>query len=275
MTETKPEFLNDAIVEISDLHFAFADRPPLFSGLNIRIPRGKVTTIMGPSGSGKTTLLQLIGGQLRPKRGNVLVDGENVHELRRAKLFDLRLRMGVMFQKNSLFPDLTVFENVAFPLREHTDLPEELIRSVVLMKLHAVGLRGARELTPNELSGGMLRRVSLARAIVMDPMMIFYDDPFSGQDPVTLGVLMRLIRGLNKGLDLTSVIISHDVEEVSAISDYLYFIHEGKVADQGTPEQLGRSSNAAVDQFVHRLPDGPVAFQYPAHEIIQDLHLTP
>lgn len=265
-----PSRVGEPIVHIEDLHFGYEERP-LFAGLDIAIPRGQVTAIMGPSGSGKTTLLRLIGGQLQPQRGSVLVDGQNVHRLSRAALFDLRLRMGMMFQQNALFTDLSVFENVAFPLREHTDLPEALIRNVVLMKLHAVGLRGARDLMPSELSGGMTRRVSLARAIAMDPMMIMYDDPFSGQDPVTLGVLMKLIRQLNDGLGITSIIVSHDAAELATICDQLYLISGGKVVVGGSPAELQQSSDPAVEQFFGGLPNGPVPFHYPSPEMREEL----
>lgn len=261
---------SDAIVRIEDLHFGYEGRT-LFTGLDIAIPRGQVTAIMGPSGSGKTTLLRLIGGQLRPHRGTLLVDGHNVHRLSRDALFELRLRMGMMFQQNALFTDLSVFENVAFPLREHTALPEALIRNVVLMKLHAVGLRGARDLMPSELSGGMTRRVSLARAIAMDPMMIMYDDPFSGQDPVTLGVLMKLIRQLNDGLGITSIIVSHDAAELATICDRLYLISGGKVVAAGAPDELRQSSDPAVEQFFGGLPNGPVPFHYPSSEMREEL----
>lgn len=260
----------EPLVRIEDLHFGYEGRP-LFAGLDIAIPHGQVTAIMGPSGSGKTTLLRLIGGQLRPHRGTVVVDDQNVHRLSRAALFDLRLRMGMMFQQNALFTDLSVFENVAFPLREHTNLPEALIRNVVLMKLHAVGLRGARDLMPTELSGGMTRRVSLARAIAMDPMMIMYDDPFSGQDPVTLGVLMKLIRQLNDSLGITSIIVSHDAAELATICDQLYLISGGKVVAGGSPEQMQQSSDPAVEQFFAGLPNGPVPFHYPSPAMREEL----
>ncbi len=259
---------SNTIVQLTNVHFGWAERV-IFKGIDIAIPRGKITTIMGPSGSGKTTLLRLITGQLYPQRGNVTVDGLSVPQLSRRALFELRKRMGMMFQTSALFTDLSVYDNVAYPLREHTDLPESIIRIVVLMKLQSVGLRGARDLLPNELSGGMTRRVALARAIALDPMMIMYDDPFSGQDPVTLGVVMKLIRTLNDNLSLTSVLVSHDVEEVVAISDYLYLIGDGEVQEHGTPEELGRSGWA--NQFLNGLADGPVAFHYPAKDYVEDL----
>jgi phospholipid/cholesterol/gamma-HCH transport system ATP-binding protein len=261
---------SDPIVQIRDLRFGYVGRP-LFDGLDIAIARGKITAIMGPSGSGKTTLLRLIGGQLRPHSGSVTVLGENVHRLSRSDLFELRLRMGMMFQQSALFTDLSVFDNVAFPLREHTRLPEPLLRNVVLMKLQAVGLRGARDLMPAELSGGMTRRVALARATVMDPTIIMYDDPFSGQDPVTLGVLMKLIRQLNDGLGITSIIVSHDAEELAAICDELYLISGGRVVAHGAPKQLEASHEPSVEQFFRGLPNGPVAFHYPCAPMAADL----
>lgn len=262
--------LDNMLVTLNNLHFAFRGRV-IFDGIDIAIPQGKITTIMGPSGSGKTTLLKLITGQLRPQQGSVLVDGIEVTQLSRNALFELRKRMGMMFQSSALFTDLTVFDNVAYPLRENTQLPESIIRTVVLMKLNAVGLRGARDLKPAELSGGMIRRVALARAIALDPMMIFYDDPFSGQDPITLGVVMRLVRMLNQHLGLTSVLVSHDVDEIVAISDYLYVIGDGKVQAHGTPAELGRSTNPWADQFLHAKPDGPVSFHYAATDYRDEL----
>jgi phospholipid/cholesterol/gamma-HCH transport system ATP-binding protein len=260
----------DVLVRLHRLEFGFGTRA-IIKGMDIDIPRGKVTTIMGPSGTGKTTLLRLIGGQWRPTAGTVHVDGQNVHALRRPDLYRLRKRMGMLFQSGALFTHLSVFENVAFPLREHTALPEPVIRHLVLMKLQAVGLRGARDLMPAELSGGMSRRVALARAIALDPMMIMYDEPFTGQDPITVGVIMQLIRLLNDSLGITSIIVSHDVQEVSAISDLIYMISEGKVVENGTPADLGRSSTQWVQQFLHGLPDGPVPFQYPAPDYLDDL----
>ncbi|HID44804.1 MAG TPA: ABC transporter ATP-binding protein, partial [Chromatiaceae bacterium] len=216
------------LVRIRDLHFSRGERK-IFSGLNIEIPKGKITAIMGPSGTGKTTLLKLIGGQLRPDRGTIEVDGLDVHQLSTAELYRLRMRMGMLFQSGALLTDLNVFENVAFPLREHTRLNETLLRKLVLLKLEAVGLRGARGLMPAELSGGMARRVALARAIALDPMMIMYDEPFTGQDPISMGVLVKLIRQLNDAAGLTSIVVSHDVEETSAIADLLYVISDGRV----------------------------------------------
>ncbi len=243
----------------------------IFDRVDLDIPRGKVTAIMGPSGTGKTTLLQLISGQLRPDAGHIEVDGVCVHQLQRRELYQLRQRMGMLFQSGALFTDLSVFENVAFPLREHTRLPERLIRTLVLMKLEAVGLRGARDLMPAQLSGGMARRVALARAIALDPQMILYDEPFAGQDPISMAVLVKLIRTLNDALGLTSVIVSHDVKETVAIADYLYLISAGRVVEHGTPQELDCSASPWVDQFMHARPDGPMSFHYPAPPYAADL----
>ncbi|HKJ94058.1 MAG TPA: ATP-binding cassette domain-containing protein [Gammaproteobacteria bacterium] len=261
---------SDVLVDIQSLEFSRGERR-IFNGVDIQIRRGEVTAIMGPSGTGKTTLLRLIGGQLAPDAGRVLVNGENVSQLGRRRLYALRRRMGLLFQSGALFTDLTCFDNVAFPLREHTELPESLIRAVVLMKLQAVGLRGARDLFPAELSGGMARRVALARAIALDPLMVMYDEPFSGQDPISMGALVQLIRLINDALGLTSVIVSHDVKETAAISDRIYVLSEGTVVESGTPEALQRSRSAWVRQFMDALPDGPVPFHYPAPEYEVDL----
>lgn len=261
---------HDNLVQIRGLAFARGDRP-IFDGVDIDIRRGKVTAIMGPSGTGKTTLLRLIGGQLRPMQGTIKVDGESVPELSRGDLYRLRKRMGMLFQSGALLTDLDVFENVAFPLREHTDLPEAMIRDLVLMKLEAVGLRGARRLMPSELSGGMARRVALARAIALDPMMIMYDEPFTGQDPISMGVLVKLIRTLNDALGLTSIIVSHDVQETAAIADYIYLLSGGKVVAQGSPDDLNRSDSDWAQQFMKGLPDGPVPFHYAAADYHDDL----
>jgi phospholipid/cholesterol/gamma-HCH transport system ATP-binding protein len=261
---------NDTLVEIRDLHFRRGNNV-IFDGVDIDIQRGKVTAIMGPSGTGKTTLLRLIGGQLRPERGRILVDGIDVHKLSRGKLFDLRKRMGMLFQSGALLTDLNVFDNVAFPLREHTDLPESMIRDLVLLKLQAVGLRGARQLMPSELSGGMARRVALARAIALDPMMIMYDEPFTGQDPISMGVLVQLIRLLNDALGLSSIVVSHDVAETATIADYIYVLSGGRVVGEGTPEALNNSDSSWVKQFMQGLPDGPVPFHYPAATYLEDL----
>jgi phospholipid/cholesterol/gamma-HCH transport system ATP-binding protein len=260
----------DVLVKIRGLKFFRGDRP-ILNGVDIDIPRGKITAIMGPSGTGKTTLLRLIGGQLKPQAGTLLVDGENVALLSRAQLYRLRKRIGLMFQSGALFSDLSVFDNVAFPLREHTRLSEAMIRDLVLLKLDAVGLRGARDLMPAELSGGMARRVALARAIALDPMMVMYDEPFTGQDPITVGVIMQLIRRLNDNLGLTSIVVSHDVKEVSAISDVIYLISEGDVVAWGAPAALRKSDSAWARQFLNAEPDGPVPFHFPAPDYSNDL----
>lgn len=254
---------SDTLVRIRGLRFAFGPRT-IYDGIDLDIPRGKVTAIMGPSGTGKTTLLRLIGGQWRPDAGTIEFDGVDVHAQSRRNLFELRKRMGLLFQSGALLTDLTVFENVAFPLREHTKLPESMIRDLVLMKLEAVGLRGAADLYPEQISGGMSRRVALARAIALEPDMVMYDEPFTGQDPISMGVLMRLIRTLNEALGLTSVLVSHDVAEVLSISDYAYVVSGGKVLDHGTPEAIRNSSSAWVQQFLKGEADGPVSFHYKA-----------
>ncbi|MEN8177107.1 MAG: ABC transporter ATP-binding protein [Pseudomonadota bacterium] len=260
----------EPIVKIRDLHFYHGERV-IFDGVDIDIPRGKVTAVMGPSGTGKTTLLKLIGGQLHPDSGTIEVDGLDVHKLSRKELFKLRMRMGMLFQSGALLTDLTVFDNVAYPLREHTSLPDVMIHRVVLMKLEAVGLRGARELMPAELSGGMARRVALARAIALDPMMVMYDEPFTGQDPISMGVLAKLVRSLNDAVKLTSILVSHDVDETAGISDLIYVISKGKVLESGTPEALVASDSASVRQFMQGLPDGPVSFHYDAPPFLDDL----
>ena len=264
--------LPDNIIQMDNVVFGWGVRK-IFNGIDISIQKGKITTIMGPSGSGKTTLLKLITGQLYPQSGNVIVEGLSIPSLKQSELLKLRIRMGMMFQHSALFTDINVFDNVAYPIREHTNLSESFIRFVVLMKLQAVGLRGAQNLMPSELSGGMLRRAALARAMALDPMILFYDDPFSGQDPVTLGVLMRLIKTLNTAMGITSILVSHDADEVIAISDYLYVISEGKVKAHGTPDQLNHSSNAWTNQLLNGLPNGPVPFHYPAKDLAEDLSL--
>jgi phospholipid/cholesterol/gamma-HCH transport system ATP-binding protein len=265
---------NQALVKIRKLRFFHGSRL-ILKDVDIDIPRGKVTTIMGPSGTGKTTLLRVIGGQLYPQSGTVEVDGLNVPDLSQKELYQLRKRMGMMFQSGALFSDLTVFDNVAFPLREHTNLPESIIRDLVLIKLQSVGLRGARNLLPVELSGGMARRVALARAIALDPMMIMYDEPFTGQDPITVGVIMQLIRRLNDNLGLTSIIVSHDVKEVSAISDCIYLLSEGAVVAKGSPDDLGKSDSKWAHQFLNAKPDGPVPFHYKTkHDYSEDITAT-
>ena len=263
-----------SLVAVKDLHFARGDRL-IFDGIDIDIRRGKITAIMGPSGTGKTTLLKLMAGQLKPDAGSVTVDGLDVHTLSRDRLFALRRRMGMLFQSGALLTDLDVFENVAFPVREHTNLTDAMIRNLVFMKLEAVGLRGARDLFPRELSGGMARRVALARAIVLDPMMVMYDEPFSGQDPISMGVLVQLIRRLNEVLHLTSIIVSHDVPETASIADYIYVLSGGKVVGEGTPEELGKSGSEWVTQFMGGLADGPVPFHYPGRDYIDELMSGP
>jgi phospholipid/cholesterol/gamma-HCH transport system ATP-binding protein len=261
---------DDILVRVRDLRFARGSRK-IFDGVDLEIRRGKVTVIMGPSGTGKTTLLRLIGGQLKPHTGQIWVDGEEVPKLKHDELYRLRKRMGMLFQSGALLTDLSVFDNIAFPLREHTKLPESMIRDLVLMKLQAVGLRGARDLMPSQLSGGMARRVALARAIALDPTMIMYDEPFAGQDPISMGALVQLIRLLNDALGLTSIIVSHDVQEAAAIADYIYLLSDGKIVEHGTPEALNHSSSPWVSQFMHGLPDGPVPFHYKAVAYRDDL----
>jgi phospholipid/cholesterol/gamma-HCH transport system ATP-binding protein len=259
------------VIRVEGLSFARGSRL-IFDEVSLDIPRGKVTAIMGPSGTGKTTLLKLIARQLQPDQGKITVDGLDVLSLSRSALFDLRKRMGMLFQSGALLTDLSVFDNVALPLREHTQLPEEAIRLLVLMKLQAVGLRGASELMPAQLSGGMSRRVALARAVVLDPQMIFYDEPFAGQDPITMGVLVRLIRSLNDAMGLTSVVVTHDVDEVLSIADHVVVLSGGRVIAQGSVDDIRGSSNAWVNQFILGEADGPVPFHYPScKEYLADL----
>ncbi|MES9843179.1 MAG: ABC transporter ATP-binding protein [Candidatus Sedimenticola sp. PURPLELP] len=265
-----PEDSNEPLIKIRGLKF-FRGSRAIFDGVDIDIQRGRVTAIMGPSGTGKTTLLKLIGGQLRPHAGTIQVDGQDVHSLGTRDLYRLRMRMGMLFQSGALLTDISVYDNVAYPLREHTGLPKEMIRKIVLLKLEAVGLRGARDLMPSELSGGMARRVALARAMVLDPMMIMYDEPFTGQDPISMGVLVKLIRALNDASRLTSVVVSHDVHETAAIADEIYVIAHGKVMEHGAPEQMMDSGQEWTRQFMHGLADGPVHFHYPAADLMQDL----
>jgi phospholipid/cholesterol/gamma-HCH transport system ATP-binding protein len=252
-------------VELREVTFKRGARS-IFDKVDIRIPRGKVTGIMGPSGCGKTTLLRLIAAQLMPDSGAVQVNGVNLPDLSRSELFDMRKQMGVLFQSGALFTDLDVFENVAFPLRVHTQLPEEMIRDIVLMKLQAVGLRGAIDLMPDELSGGMKRRVALARAIALDPQILMYDEPFVGQDPIAMGVLVRLIRLLNDALGITSIVVSHDLAETASIADYIYVVGDTQVLGFGTPDELMKSDNPRIRQFMQGIPDGPVPFHYPADD---------
>ena len=263
--------MSDILVKIRGLHFSRGNRK-IFDGISLDIPRRGVTAIMGPSGTGKTTLLKLIGGQLRPDQGTIEVDGLNVHQLSTRKLFELRQRMGMLFQSGALLTDLSVFENVAYPLREHTKLSDAMIRHLVLLKLNAVGLRGAADLMPSELSGGMSRRVALARAIALDPMMIMYDEPFTGQDPISMGVLVSLISELNSALDICSIVVSHDVPDTLSISDHVHFISAGKIVESGSPETLQNSKSAWTHQFIHGDADGPVPFHYPANPILDDLY---
>lgn len=260
----------EILIEIKNLTFSRGSRK-IFDDITLSIPKGKITAIMGPSGSGKTTLLKLIAGQLQPDSGEVYVEGLNVHQLSRKKLYQLRRKMGMLFQSGALLTDLNVFDNVAFPLREHTKLPEKIIYALVLMKLQAVGLRGAKNLMPSELSGGMSRRVALARGIALDPEMIFYDEPFVGQDPITKGVLVKLIKTLNDSLDLTSVLVSHDVDEVMQIADYICVISEGRLVAEGSKETLLQESTGYVNQFIKGLPDGPVPFHFPNVSYAEDL----
>ncbi|MEC7546515.1 MAG: ATP-binding cassette domain-containing protein [Pseudomonadota bacterium] len=258
-------------VDVKDVTFYRGSRK-IYDGLNVSFPRGKITAIMGPSGTGKTTLLRMIGGQLKADSGQVLVNSDDVGRMSRADLFELRKnKMGMLFQTSGLFTDLNVFDNVAFPLRTHTDLPDDMIRDLVLMKLEAVGLRGTRDMFPAELSGGMVRRVALARSIAMDPELIMYDEPFTGLDPISMGMILRLIRGLNEALGLTSLLVSHDVEESCQIADYLCIVSGGKVIGFGTPDELKNGDNAEVRQFLNGDPDGPVPFHYPANDYRADL----
>ncbi len=258
----------EPLVALDGVEFAYADRP-ILKGIHMRFPRGKVVAIMGGSGCGKTTLLRLIGGQFRADAGSVKVDGQDVASLSHEGLYRLRRRMGMLFQFGALFTDLTVFDNVAFPLREHTRLPEAMIRDLVLMKLQAVGLRGAASLRPAELSGGMARRVALARAVALDPMLVMYDEPFAGLDPISLGVIANLIRRLNDALGATSVLVTHDVEASLRIVDHVYIVAEGRIVAEGTPDQIRASGEPLVHQFVHGEADGPVGFHYPAASLAE------
>jgi phospholipid/cholesterol/gamma-HCH transport system ATP-binding protein len=260
----------DSVVDIKNLTFRYGSRV-IVDNLSLTIPRGKVVAIMGGSGCGKTTLLNLIGGRIKPDSGTLLVDGQSVPDLSKSELFDLRKRMGMLFQSGALLTDLTLFENVAFPIREHTQLPEAILRKVVLMKLERVGLRGAWRLMPSELSGGMARRAALARAIALEPMMIMYDEPFTGLDPISKGVIAKLIKELNQVLGITSIVVSHDVADTCAISDYAYLVGEGRIIGEGLPSDVQQSKSEHVRQFMEGLPDGPVPYQYPAPDYIEDL----
>ncbi len=260
---------NDILVDIEDLRFDYDGRP-ILQGINMKIPRGKVVAIMGGSGCGKTTLLQCIGGQLKPTGGRVRLENSQVCEMTQTELYGLRRRMGMLFQFGALFTDMSVFDNVAFPLREHTDLSDEMIRDLVLMKLEAVGLRGAHKLMPGELSGGMARRVALARAVALDPMLVMYDEPFTGLDPIALSVIGQLIRTLNDALGATSIMVTHDVQESLQIVDYIYFVSGGRIVAEGTPDEIRASADPFVHQFVHAEAHGPVHFDYPAPSARQE-----
>jgi phospholipid/cholesterol/gamma-HCH transport system ATP-binding protein len=258
-----------SLVVLRDLHFGYGERP-ILEGVTLEIPRGKITALMGASGGGKTTVLRLIGGQYKAQSGSLLFDGQEVSQLSHDQLYAARRRMGMLFQFGALFTDISVFDNVAFPLREHTTLPESMVRDIVLMKLEAVGLRGARDLLPSEISGGMARRVALARAIALDPELVMYDEPFAGLDPISLGTAARLIRQLNDALGLTSIVVSHDLDETFAIADQVIVLANGRIAAQGTPDEVRQSRDPLVHQFVSAAPDGPVRFHYPAPSAGQD-----
>jgi phospholipid/cholesterol/gamma-HCH transport system ATP-binding protein len=262
--------VTDNLIEIEGLRYTRGNRI-IFDDLSLVVPRGQITALMGPSGTGKTTLLRIIGGQIRPDRGRVIFDGRDVPKLSRRELFELRRNIGMLFQSSALFTDLSVFENVAFPLRVHTNLPDDMIRDLVLMKLNAVGLRGARDLMPSQLSGGMSRRVAIARSMALDPQFIMYDEPFTGQDPIAMGVLVSLIRGLNESLAMTSLVVSHDIHETASIADHMYVVSEGRVIGAGTPEELRVHASTMVRQFMLGSPDGPVPFHYPAENFLDDM----
>lgn len=262
---------SDVLVHVEDVHFGYGARK-IYKGMTLDIPKGKITAILGPSGTGKTTLLRLIGGQLVPDSGRILFDGINVHQLKRAELYELRKRMSMLFQSGALFTDLSVYENVAFPLREHTKLPEILIHDLVMMKLEAVGLRGAANFSPNELSGGMARRAALARSIALDPELIMYDEPFVGQDPITMAVLVKLIADINKYLGVTSIIVTHDVQEVLSIAHQVFIVADGVVLGSGTPQEVRNSTDPKVQQFINGDYDGPYAFKLKAEkEYLEEL----
>ncbi|MDD5299934.1 MAG: ABC transporter ATP-binding protein [Gallionella sp.] len=261
------------LIEVNDLHFAYGQHGVL-KGINLTIPRGKIVAILGVSGCGKTTLLRHFGGQLRPSRGSVKFMGQVVHELNNDELYKMRLKMGMMFQVSGLFTDLSVYDNLAFPMREHTGLSEEMIHDLVLMKLHAVGLRNARNLMPSELSGGMERRVALARAIATDPALIIYDEPFAGLDPISLNTVANLIRRLNDALGVTSVVVTYDLSESLKVVDYVYFIHDGVIVAEGDVSEMLNSKDPFVRQFVHAEPDGPIAFQYPSKPYEEELQIV-
>ncbi len=261
---------SENLIEIQDLYYSRGQRP-IFKGLDLVIKRGKVTAIMGPSGTGKTTLLRLITRQLRPDSGSILIDGVDIAKLNQKQLYVMRRRFGMLFQNGALLTDLSVFENVAFPLREHTKLPNRLIRHIVLTKLHAVGLRGAADMMPTELSGGMARRVALARAMVMDPEILIYDEPFVGLDPISMGVIVRLVRKMNDALGITSILVSHDVQEIATVADCSHLLADGKVAASGSPDELSNTPSELVRQFMHGMADGPVAFHFAAPDYADQL----
>lgn len=261
---------SDNLVEVENLSFSRSERL-IFDNISLTVPRGKITAIMGPSGIGKTTLLRLVGGQLLPDNGRIFFAGNSVSELSRVKLYEIRKRMSMLFQSGALFTDMTVFDNVAYPLKEHTKLSDEIIRTIVLLKLEAVGLRGAADLMPSSLSGGMARRAALARAIALDPELIMYDEPFVGQDPITMGVLVSLISHLNQALGLTSIVVSHDVPEVMSIADKVYLLANGKVIASGSPQELRENKDPQVVQFLEGNDDGPVPFHYPAKDLASEL----
>lgn len=262
--------MNQNLIEVKNLTFKRGERV-IYDNLNLKVQKGKITAIMGPSGIGKTTLLKLIGGQLYPEQGEIWFDGKDICRLSNRELYEVRKRMGMLFQSGALFTDISTFDNVAFPIREHTRLPESLIRQIVLMKLEAVGLRGAAQLMPSELSGGMARRAALARAIALDPDLIMFDEPFTGQDPISMGVIVSLIKRLNEALNLTSIVVSHDVQEVLSIADYAYIIADKHVIAEGTSEQLLASKDPQVLQFLNGEADGPVKFHYPAGNYVEEL----
>jgi len=265
-----PTCPTEIAVQLTGVWFGYDRRQPVLRGIDMAIPRGKLVAIMGGSGCGKTTMLRLIGGQLRQQRGTITVAGQDVKALDRDALFALRRRIGMLFQFGALFTDMSVFENIAFAMREHTELQEELIRDLVLMKLNAVGLRGAAQLRPSELSGGMSRRVALARAIALDPMLVMYDEPFAGLDPISLGIVGQLVRKLNDALGITSVVVTHDIYETLKIVDYIYFVAEGRIIAQGAPYEVRASKDSFVRQFVDGEPDGPVPFHYPATAVTEE-----
>jgi phospholipid/cholesterol/gamma-HCH transport system ATP-binding protein len=265
-----PTCPTEIAVQLTSVSFGYDRRRPVLGGIDMAIPRGKLVAIMGGSGCGKTTILRLIGGQLRQQSGTITVAGQDVIALDREALFALRRKIGMLFQFGALFTDMSVFENIAFPMREHTELQEELIRDLVLMKLNAVGLRGAAQLRPAELSGGMSRRVALARAIALDPMLVMYDEPFAGLDPISLGIVGQLVRKLNDALGITSVVVTHDIYESLKIVDYIYFVAEGRIVAQGTADEVRASKDAFVRQFVDGEPDGPVPFHYPASAVAEE-----